>query len=254
MNCKGRGYSSIYDIVIYMTIYKFFDVQMIDDTHATIKFNNRGIVFFDAEHMILNSIRQLWNITVNVPQIDKMDIVIHENTSPIYDPIIKFQITQLPQSLDQYEKTHVIDYEGPGWLNIRGFNIARLGVNERIKMEYTVSKWTTVIGPCPYIDEMDVLHVETYYIGVLDVIKNIVERIEIFIEKWVKGRILEYGVCEDDKSCQLALVNALIFFMNNGHDVIMGHKTGHMFLDPIEIVVERGVDENVTNRWMSVDG
>ncbi len=235
-----------------MTIHKFFNVHLIDETHAKITFNRQKLVFFDSTHIILNSIRQLWNITMDVPQVDKMDITIHENTSPIYDPIIKFQITQIPQSLDQYGKNVMIDYTGPGWLNINGFNIARLGMDERINMEYDISKWTRVVGPCPYIDEHDVLYVETYYVSASNVIQRVLDRISAFIDRWIKDRTLEYGVDEDDKSCQIALVNALIFFLNDGCDIIMGHKTGHMFLDPIDIILERGTDEHLVARWKDV--
>lgn len=237
------------------TIGRFFEITIINQQYATIKFKPNKVKFFDAHHLMLNSIRQLWNITMHVPQIIKEDIVVHENTSTIADPIIKFQLTQIPQIPQNpqpietpIETRAVADFTGPGWLNIMGFNIARLGGSERIKLEYKASQWTTVVGPCPYIDENDILHVSTYHVSANDLIHNILGRIEQFIDKWITTRALGYGLCEDDKSCQISLVNALIFFLNDGCDIVMGHKTGHMFLDPIEIVMERGAGD-VGKRW-----
>jgi hypothetical protein len=228
-------------------LLRFFDISIVNETSATVKFNHNKVKFFDSPHLILNSIRQLWNITMNVPQIDKSDIIIHENTSTIYDPIIKFQLTMIPQMAGP-SSADMVDYTGPGWLNIMGFNIARLGCNERIKVEYRASKMTTVVGPCPYIDENDTLYVSTYHVSAYALLCDIFRRIELFIDKWVTTRELDYGLCEDDKSCQISLVNAMIFFLNDGCDIIMGHKTGHMFLDPIEVVIERGADD-VRKRW-----
>ena len=225
-------------------MHKWYTFNTIDKNNASVSTDTRKL-FFNSSTLFLNAIRQLWNNTIDIPQFkDEIDIEI--NTTHVYNPVIRYQISQIPLPLNADIAS--IDQTGPGWCKLCEYNILYLNEGERLKLTAKptmIPSTSMVVGPCPYIDQCDRLVVSTYQLHVELVFNAVMNRMIEAVNKWALDMTFSHHKLSE---VNFALANAIVFFMSDGKKIVVGCRMGHMFLDPIELVVERGTREDMVAR------
>jgi len=178
-----------------------------------------------------------------------LDVDILKNTSRVYNPVIKFQLGQIPlneegELTDEVHGGRVVSAVGPGWFQVDGYHLMYLAdssaaVEAMIRPALSDPPYC-VVGPCPHINSQDQLVVSTYCVSAMKVLGAVLDRIWREVGAWVADRSIRPSH---------AVAEAAAFLLSDGRKVVVGHRVGHMFLDPIEMVVERGEVGDLNARW-----